>query len=92
MKRIKVELELLTDIDLLLMAQKGIRGEIYHSINRYAKVNNKYMEDYNKIKELSYLKYWHVNNFYGCECLKSWQQMVLNGLKKPLNLIFHKKL
>ena len=72
-KRIKVELELLTDIDLLLIAQKGIRVEIYHSINRYVKVNNKYMEDYNKIKELSYLKYWHVNNFYGCECLKSWQ-------------------
>ena len=72
-KRIKVELELLTDIDLLLMVQKGIRIGICHSINRYAKVNIKYMEDYNKIKELSYLKYWDVNSFYGCECLKSWQ-------------------
>ena len=72
-KRIKVELELLTDIDLLLMVQKGIRVGICHSINRYAKVNIKYMKDYSKIKELSYLKYWDVNSFYGCECLKSWQ-------------------
>ena len=72
-KRIKVELELLTDIDLLLMVQKGIRVGICHSINRYAKVNIKYMEDYSKIKELSYLKYWDINSFYGCECLKSWQ-------------------
>ena len=46
------------------MVKKGIRGEICHSINRYAKVNNKYMKNCNKNKESSYLKYWDVNNPY----------------------------
>ena len=60
-----VELELLTDIDVLLMVKKGIRGGICHSINRNAKVNNKYVKNCNKNKESSYLKYWDVNNPYG---------------------------
>ena len=32
LKKTKVKLDLLTDIDMLLMVEKGIRGEIYHSI------------------------------------------------------------
>ena len=47
------------------MVEKLIRGRIYHAIHRYTKVNNKYMKDYDKKKESSYLKYWDVNNFYG---------------------------
>ena len=65
-KKTKVELELLTNIDMLLMVEKRIRGVIYHSIKRYAKANNKCMKDYDKNKESSYLKYWDKNNLYGC--------------------------
>ena len=42
---------------MLLMVEKGIRGGIYHTIHRYAKVNNKYMKDYDNNTKLSYLKY-----------------------------------
>ena len=40
------KLDLLTDIDMLLMIEKGIRRGIYHAIYRYVKVNDKYVKDY----------------------------------------------
>ena len=67
LKKTKVKLDLLTDIDMFLMVKKDIRGGICHSIYRYAKTNNKYMKDYDKNKESSYLQYWDVNNLYGWE-------------------------
>ena len=42
------------------MVEKGIRGEIRHSIYRYTKPNNKYKKDYDKNKESSYIQYWDV--------------------------------
>ena len=58
-------LDLLTDIDMLLMVEKGIRGGICHSIYRYAKANNQYLNNYHTNKESSYIQYWEVNNLYG---------------------------
>ena len=70
LKNTKLKLDLLTDIGILLMAEKGIRGGTCHSICRYVKANNKYMKDYDKNKESSYLQYWDVNNLYGWAMLQ----------------------
>ena len=53
-KKTKVKLDLLTDIDMLLMVEKG---RICHSIHRNAKANNIYMKNCDKNKELSYLQH-----------------------------------
>ena len=45
LKKTDVKLELLTDIDVLLMDEKGIRGGICNTIYWYARANNKYMKD-----------------------------------------------
>ena len=44
LKNTGVKLELLTDIDMLLMVEKGIREGICNTIHRYTKANNKYMK------------------------------------------------
>ena len=51
----EVKLELLVDNNMLLMIEKGIRAGICHGIHRYAKANNKYLKDYDKNIESSYL-------------------------------------
>ena len=66
LKKTKVELELLTNTDMLLMVEKGIRGGMCQAIHKYAaKANNKYMKNYDKNIESSYLIYLHANNLYG---------------------------
>ena len=65
LKRNKVKLELLADIDMLLMVEKGIRGGICQAIHRHAKANNKYMKNYNKDIISSYLMYLDANNLDG---------------------------
>ena len=49
------------------MLEKDIRGGMFHAIHRYAKTNNRFLKDYNKNKEWSYIQYWGVNNLYGWE-------------------------
>ena len=62
LKNTGVELELFTNIDMLLMVGKGIRGRMSQAIHRYAKANNKYMKNYNKNIKSSYLIYLDANN------------------------------
>ena len=62
LKKTDVKLELLTDYQMLLMIEKGIRGGMCQSVHRYAKANNKYMKNYS-----SYLTYLDANNLYGQE-------------------------
>ena len=78
LKKTNIELELLTDYDMLLMVEEGKRGGICHSMHRYAKANNKYMKNYNNNEELSYTQYLDANNLYGWEMS---QKLPVNGFK-----------
>ena len=64
LKKTKVELELLTDIDMVLMVEKGTRGGICQAIRRYVKENNKYMKNYDKNNESLYIEYLNPNKLY----------------------------
>ena len=65
LKKTGVKLELITDYDMILIIEKGSRGGICQAPHRYAKTNNKYMKNYNKNIESSYIEYLDVNNLYG---------------------------
>ena len=65
LKKTSIELELLTDYDMLLMVEEGIRGGICHSIHRHAKAKNKYMKNDDENNESSYIQYLDANNLYG---------------------------
>ena len=78
LKKASIKLELLTDYDMLLMVEEGIRGEICHSIHRHTKANNKYMKNHDENEESSYIQYLDANNLCGWEMS---QKLPANGFK-----------
>ena len=61
-----------------LMIEKGIRGGICQAAHRYSKANTKYIKNYNKNIESSYIEYLDANNMYGWEMS---QKLPLKGFK-----------
>ena len=78
LKKTGAKLELLTDINMLLMVEKGIRSGMCQAIQRYAKADNRYMKNYDKNIVLSYLMYLDANNLYGWAIS---QKLPVNGFK-----------
>ena len=66
LKHTGIRLELLTDPDMLLMFERGIRGGITQAVHRYTSANNLYTgEKFNPKEETSYLQYLDANDLYG---------------------------
>ena len=82
LKMTGVDLELLSDLDMLLMIEKGIRGGISIISNRYGEANNKYMKDYDETKPSKFLMYLDANNLYGWAMS---QKLPLNNFKEMTN-------
>ena len=83
LKKSGVKLEFLTDVDMLLMVKRGIRGGICQAVHRYPKANNKDMKNHDKSEESSYIQYYDGNSLY------AWamsQKLSADGFKLKKNI------
>jgi len=65
LKKTEVQLELLSDPDMLLIIEQGICGGVSMISKRYAKANNKYMKDFNSKEKSKFIQRLDANNLYG---------------------------
>ena len=80
-------LQLLSDYNMLMMFERGIRGGITHISKRYAEANNKYMKNYNPGKESTFIQYLDANNLYGWAMS---QNLPTHGFKWMKNITVEK--
>ena len=60
-----MELELLSDIDMHLFIEKGLRNGISIASRRFAKANSPKVPDYDPGKPKSWILHYDANNLYG---------------------------
>ena len=65
LKMTGVEFEKISDIDMYVLIEKGLRGGISYIGKRYSKVNNKYLKNYDLTKLSKYITYLKLDNLYG---------------------------
>ena len=69
----KVELELISDPDMYIFFEKGMRGEVSYISNRFSKANNRYLKSYHPKQESKHFRYLDANNLYGYSMSKFLQ-------------------
>ena len=78
LKMTGVKLEKISDLDKYLFIEKELRGGTSYIARRYAKANNKYMNDYDPKKQSTFITYLDINNLYG---LAMSEYLSYEGLK-----------
>ena len=61
----KINIELISDPDINIISEKGMRGGVSYISNKYSKANNKYLKSYNSKQEWKHILYLDANNLYG---------------------------
>ena len=61
----KVELELISDLDIYILFEKGMKGGVSYISERHSKANTKYLKSYDPKQESKHIIYLGVNNLYG---------------------------
>ena len=85
LKMTDIKLEKISDIDKYLFIEKGLRGGNSYIAKRYAKANNKYLNDYDPKKPSTFMSYLDMNNLYGWtmgECLPCGRFKWLKNIDK----------
>ena len=77
-KLAKIELELISDPDMFIFFEKGIKGGISYITNRYSKANNKYLKSYGPKQESLNIIYLDAIVYMAMQCLIFFQQLDLN--------------
>ena len=60
----KMDLELIPDLDMFILFEKGTRGGVFYVSNRYSKASNQYLKLYYPNEELNHIIYLDANNLY----------------------------
>ena len=81
LKMTNVELEKIPDIEKYLFIEKGLKRGISYIDKRYAKANNKYMNDYDPQKKSTFISYLDMNNLYCWEMSEYLPYKEFNWLK-----------
>ena len=75
---------------MISIIEKGIRSGIYQATHRYAKANNRYMKNYDKKNESSYIEYLGANNLYVWAMLMMINQTKGEDVYECTRLIYSK--
>ena len=84
----KVEFELISDLDMHIFFEKGMRGGVYYTSDRYSKAINKYLKSYNPKQQSSDIIFLDANNLHGyvmCKFLLTSDFKWLHPKKFDLN-------
>ncbi|GFT79339.1 uncharacterized protein NPIL_489521 [Nephila pilipes] len=83
----RVKLELITDLDMHLFIERGIRGGISMISHRFSSANNKYLDSYDEVKSFKYILYLDANILYGWAMSQFLPTHGFEWIKEPVNFM-----